>query len=74
MIIIDQSYQTARLYAIQATVIYSRAILVAVTSECRLSVKPGLGHWQTEQTQIRRRRKMAPEWDLHCLLKLQEVL
>ena len=41
---------------------YSHAILVAVTSECNidlrgLSVKPGLGHWQTVQTQIRCRRK-----------------
>ena len=45
---------------IQVTVIYNRAILVAVTSERRvqrgLSVKPGLGHlrhWQTVQIQIR---------------------
>ena len=35
-------------------VIYSRAILVAVTSWCR--VKPGLGPWQTVQAQIRRGR------------------
>ena len=43
---------------IQVTVINIRS-LVAVTSECSvrgLSVKPGLGHWQTAQTQIRRRR------------------
>ena len=38
-------------------VIYRRVILV--TSECRVkwvSVKPGLGYWQTVQTQIRRHR------------------
>ena len=42
---------------IQTTVIYSRVMLVAVTSECSvrgLSVKPGLEHWQTVQAQIRR--------------------
>ena len=33
MIIIDQWKQTARFYEIQVTVIYGRAILVAVTSE-----------------------------------------
>ena len=35
-------------------VIYSRAILVTVTSEC--NVRPRLGYWQTVQTQIRRHR------------------
>ena len=44
-----------RLYAINVTVIYRRAILVAVTSDCR--VKRVIGkHWQTVQTQIRRHR------------------
>ena len=37
MIIIDQWYQPARLYEIRVTVIYSRAILVAVTSESRVN-------------------------------------
>ena len=58
VIINDQWNQTARLYEIQMTVIYSHTILVAVTSECpvkKLSAKPGLEHWQTVQTQIRRR-------------------
>ena len=36
MIIIDQWNHTARLYEIQVAVIYNRAILVTVTSECRL--------------------------------------
>ena len=59
VIINDQWNQTARLYEIQITVIYSRTILVAVTSECpvkKLSAKPGLEHWQTVQTKIRNRK------------------
>ena len=43
----------------EVTVIYSHAILVAVMSECHvkrvITCKPGLGHWQTVQTQIRPR-------------------
>ena len=54
MIITGQWNQTARFYEIQGTVIYSRAILVAVTSECRVQAR--LEHCQTVQTQIRRRR------------------
>ena len=48
VIIIDQWNQTVRFYKIPVTVMYSRAIPVAATSECWLSVKPGLrylGHW-----------------------------
>ena len=64
MIIINQWNQTARLYELQLKVIYSHAILVTVTQSAmwkRLSVKPGLGHWQTVQTQI---SKMG------CLIKV----
>ena len=59
MIIIDQLNHFAHLYEIQVTVIYSRAILVTVTSEFRVKrviCKTGLGHWQTVQIQIRHRR------------------
>ena len=60
---------TVRLYEIQVIVIYSRAIVrnpgncylqlrYSFTCDVRvpckaLSVKPGLGHWQTEKTKIR---------------------
>ena len=57
VIIIDHWNQTEHLYKIQVTVIYSRAVLVSGMSEFRvrnvLFIKPGLGHWQTVQTQIR---------------------
>ena len=59
VIIIDQWNQTASLYEIQVTVIYSRAILVTVTSECRVKrviCKTWMGHWQTVKTHIRRHR------------------
>ena len=48
-----------RLYEIQVTDIYSRAILVAVTSDCHVKSinwkKPGLEHRHTVWIQIRRR-------------------
>ena len=63
MIIIDQLKQTARLYKIQVTVIYSRVFLVAVTSECH--VKNVIGKIWTGT--------LASDQGLHCLLKLQEI-
>ena len=58
VIIVDQLNQTVQLYEIQATVIYSCAILETERSECcvkrvTVSVKPGLGPLQTVQTLIR---------------------
>ena len=53
VIIIDQWNQ------IPVTIIHSRAMLVAVSQSAMkrgLSVKPGLGHWQTVQTKMRHYR------------------
>ena len=58
VVIIDQWNKTASLYEIQVTVIYSRAILVTLTSECslkRVICKTWTGLTHTLQTQIRRR-------------------
>ena len=76
MIIIDQWNQTARLYEIEVTIIFNRAILVALTSECH--VKTVI--WQTwtgiltnsadaDQTP----QNAASDLGLYCLFKLQEV-
>ena len=69
VIIIDYE----RLYEIQETIIYSRAILITVISaqgcQCRVKrviVEPAFGHWQTVQTQIRRRRT-------RCLIRVCTV-
>ena len=71
VIISDQLNQTARLYEIQ-TVIYDRAILVAVTSECRVKriiCKTWIGTWgnsaDPDQT--------PSDQGLHCLLKLRKL-
>ena len=58
VVIIDQWNKTAGLYEIQVTVIYSRAILVTLTSESNLKrviCKTWTGLTHTLQTQIRRR-------------------
>ena len=68
MIITDQLNQTAQLYEIQVTVIYSRAILVAVTSEC--SVKRFICKTWTGTLA----NSADPDQTLHCLPKLQEVV
>ena len=52
-------------YEIQVTVIYSRAILslwYQSAVDRGSSVKPGLGHWQTTRTQIRRHRTWSLVW------------
>ena len=76
MVIIDQWNQTARLHEIQVTVIYSRAILVAVTSECRVKrvicktwIETLANSADPDQTPC----SAASDLGLHCLLKLQEV-
>ena len=68
--------QIARLYEIQVTVIYSRAILITVTSECR--VKRVIFKTWTEALansagpdQIL--QNVASDKGLHCLLRLQGV-
>ena len=59
-IIIDHMAQHCNHVVSSIKIVYSRALFsVAVMSECckkNLSVKPGMGHWQTVQTQIRRYR------------------
>ena len=53
VIIIDLWNQIARLYEIQVTIIYSRAILVAVTSEYSIKLvicKTWTGTFKTVQT------------------------
>ena len=76
MIVIDQFRSE-----IQVTFICSLAVLVTVNSEYCVKMvicKPGQGHWQTVQTQIRRFSKSdatdgASDQGLHCLLKLRKV-
>ena len=76
MIITDQWNQTARLYLIQVTVIYSRAVFVAVTSECRVK-RVICKTWtetlaksaDTDQTP----QNAASDQGLHYLLKLRKL-
>ena len=59
VITIGQYNQTSRLCEIPGTVTYSRGILVTVMLESRakrILCKPGRGHKQTMQTQIRNHR------------------
>ena len=72
MIVMDQWNQTACLYEIQVTVIYSHAILVTVTSGCgvkRVICGTLADSADPDQTQ----QIVASDQSLHCLLKLQEV-
>ena len=64
------------LYEIQLTVIYSRAILVAVTSECRVKrviCKTWTGTLANSVDPDQMPQNAASDQGLHCLLKLQEV-
>ena len=61
--------KTARLYEIQVTVIYNRAIC-AVTSECSVKKDWDIGkQCRPDQTP----HNAASGHDLHCLLKLQDA-
>ena len=76
LIIFDQWNQTARLYEIQLTVIYIRAILVAVTSECslkRVICKTWTGTLAKSADHDQTQQNTASDQSLHCLLKLLEV-
>ena len=64
-----------RLYEIQVTVIYSLAILVAVTSDCRVSrviCKTWTGTLAKRTDSDQSTQKAVSDQGLLCLLKLQE--
>ena len=67
---------TARLYEIQVKVIYSRACLVAVTSECRVKrffCKTWTGTLANNADPDQTPENAAFDQDMNCLLKLQDV-
>ena len=77
VIIIDQWNPTKRLYGIQVTVIYSRAVVVTVTSECRVMrviCKTWIGTLANSADKDQTAQNAASDQDLNCLLKLQEIL
>ena len=76
MIITDQWNQTAHLYEIQVTVIYSRDILVAKTPKCRVKrviYKTWTGKTVNSVDTDQTPQKAASDQSLHCLHKFQEV-
>ena len=76
MIVIDQWHQTVRLYESQITVIYSRAILVTVTSECRekrFVCKTWTDTFANSANPDQTPQNAESNQGLYCLLKLQEV-
>ena len=57
-------------------IIYSRAVLVSVTSECsvtRIICKIQTGTLANSADPDQMPQNVASDQDLHCLLKLQEV-
>ena len=76
VIIIDQWNQTARLYEIQVTIIFNRAILVALTSECRIKrviCQTWTGILTNSAAAAQTPQNAGSELSLHCMFKLQEV-
>ena len=76
VIIIDQWNQTARLYEIKVTFIYSRAILDTVTSECRLKrviCKTWSGRVANSVDPDQTPQIVASDQGLQCLLEVQDV-
>ena len=76
MTITDKCNQTARMYEIQVTVIYSRAILVVVTSECRVKrviCKTWTGTLANSADPDQTPQNAAYDQVLHCCLELQEI-
>ena len=79
LINIDQWSLSARLYEIHLTDIYSRAILVTLTSECHgklhVSVKPELEleHWQTVQNPDDTPQNAASDQGLYCYLNYRKL-
>ena len=76
MIIINQWNQTARLYEIQVTIINSRAIFVAVTSERRVKriiCKTWSGALTNSARPDQTPQNAASVQDMHCLLKLRKL-
>ena len=68
--------QTAPLYGIQVTVIYSRAVIVSVTSGCRVKMvicKTWTWTLANSADLDQTPQNAASDQSLHCLLKLQEV-
>ena len=63
-------------YEIHVTVIYGRAVLVAVTSEClvkRMNCKTCTGTLVSSVDLEQRPQNAASDQGLHCLLNLHEV-
>ena len=76
VIIIDKCNQTARMYEIQVTVIYSRANLVVVISECRVKrviCKTWTGTLANSADPDQTPQNAAYDQVLHCFLELQEI-
>ena len=76
MIVIDQWNSTTRLYKIQIMVIYSHAILVAVTSECsvkRVICKTWTRTVENSADPEQTPPNAPPDQGLYYLFKLQEV-
>ena len=71
IILIDQWNHIARLYGIQVTAIYSRAILVAMTSECR--VKRVICKTWTGTLANSADPDQTPQKGLHYVHKLHEI-
>ena len=64
------------MYEIQVMVIYSRAIVVIMTSDCRVKrviCKTWRGTLANSADPDQTPQNAASDQDLHCLLKLQDV-
>ena len=72
MIITDKWSQTARMNESQVTVIYSRAILVTVTPECRVKgviCKTWTGTFSNSADPDQEPQNVVSDQVLHCVIK-----